>query len=60
MSLDATASFEVKKMTKKLVLDIRVFKKCEPKEVESWSWKKMKNEKWLVHWGKRWSCKKLS
>jgi hypothetical protein len=32
-----------------LVLDDTQFKVCEGKVVSLWSWKKMKNEKWLVH-----------
>jgi hypothetical protein len=67
--------FEFKKMEMKktLTLDPRVFKPCKPKEVEQWSWRRMKNEKWLVHLRKyiyklgtfrkyiyRWSIKKLT
>lgn len=36
-------------MNKKIVIDIRSFTPCNPKKVEEWSWKKAKNEKWIVH-----------
>jgi phage pi2 protein 07 len=33
----------------KIILDKRDFQPCHGKEVEEWSWKRMKNEKWIVH-----------
>lgn len=33
---------------KKNIIDYRSFKPHEVKEVEEWSWKKLKNEKWFV------------
>lgn len=42
-------SFPYIRMDKKIVIDIRSFTPCNPKKVEEWSWKKAKNEKWIVH-----------
>lgn len=58
--MEASASVEIKRITKKIVLDNRVFKECQAKEVELWSWTKMRNEKWVVHWAKKWHYKKIS
>lgn len=33
----------------KIIIDKREFKPCRGKEVEEWSWKRMRNEKWIVH-----------
>jgi len=33
----------------RIILDKRNFKPCHPKEVDEWSWRYMKNEKWIVH-----------
>ena len=38
-----------KKMEQKIILDMRTFVPCHAKEVEEWTWGKMKNEKWIVH-----------
>ncbi len=40
--------FEYRNLVKKNILDIRNFQPHQIKEVEEWSWKKMKNEKWFV------------
>jgi hypothetical protein len=59
----ASVTLEYKKLQKVLVLDKRVFEPCHPKEVEQWSWKRLKNEKYLVHLQKtkaQWSIRKLS
>lgn len=44
-----------------LVLDDTKFKVCEGKVVSIWNWKKVKNEKWLVHLNEKgkFSIKKL-
>jgi hypothetical protein len=36
------------KLERKAILDVRTFLPHQPKEVEEWSWRKMKNEKWIV------------
>jgi hypothetical protein len=33
----------------KKIIDVRTFKEHETKEVEMWSWRKMRNEKWFVY-----------
>jgi len=40
---------EAKIVKEKVIIDIRNFEPCHPKEIEEWSWRYMKNEKWLVH-----------
>ncbi len=44
-----------------IVLDDTKFKVCEGKVVSVWDWKKMRNEKWLVHLDEKgkFSIKKL-
>jgi len=44
-----------------LVLDDTKFKVCEGKVVSIWNWKRLKNEKWLVHLNEKgkFSIKKL-
>lgn len=42
-------SLKYEKLQKILTLDPRVFKPCEAKEVEEWSWKRLRNRKFLVH-----------
>ena len=56
-------SFKYEKLHKILTLDPRVFEPCQAKEVEEWSWKRVKNIKFLVHLKKytnKWNIKKLS
>jgi hypothetical protein len=52
MNLQATAKAEgeisYKKIEQKTIIDIRNFLPHQPKEVEEWNWRKMKNEKWIV------------
>jgi len=38
-----------KKESSELVVDLTVFKECEPKEVRVWSWRKMKTVKYIIH-----------
>lgn len=38
----------IKKIEKKIIIDKRTFEPHQIKEVDIWSWKKMKNEKWFV------------
>ena len=38
----------VEKSEHKNIIDPRTFPRHQPKEVEIWSWKKLKNEKWIV------------
>ncbi len=33
----------------KIIIDKRDFQPCHGKEVEEWSWKRVKMEKWIVH-----------
>ena len=42
-------SSPIRKIEEKIILDIRTFLPCVPKEVEEWNWKKVKHEKWVVH-----------
>jgi len=51
MSANITINPElpIRKMEQKVILDIRTFLPCHAKEVEEWSWRKAKNEKWIVH-----------
>lgn len=44
----ATAALDIKKIEHKYVLDVRTLEPHKAKEVEEWSWRKMKNEKWIV------------
>lgn len=56
-------SLKYEKLHKILTLDPRVFEACQVKEVEEWSWKRVKNIKFLVHlkkYTKKWNIKKLS
>lgn len=56
-------SVRYERLQKILTLDPRVFKPCEAKEVEEWSWKRFKNVKFLVHLKKytnKWSVKRIS
>lgn len=54
-------SVKYEKLQKILTLDPRVFKICEVKEVEEWSWKRLRNVKFLVHlkYKGKWSVKRL-
>jgi hypothetical protein len=47
VNLDISLAY--KRLQTILTLDPRVFKPCHAKEVEQWSWKKMRNVKFLVH-----------
>ena len=38
-----------KRVDTKIIIDQRTFSPCKAKEVEEWSWKKLKYEKWIVH-----------
>lgn len=58
-----TVAFEYKKLQKILTLDRRDFEPCQAKEVEQWSWKGLKNEKFLVHlkeYTNKWNIRKLT
>ncbi len=50
MSIDTVSMPDLpfKKIEQKSIIDIRTFQPHQIKEIEEWSWKKMKNEKWLV------------
>lgn len=54
---------EYKRVEKILTLDSRVFEPCQAKEVVQWSWKHVRNEKWLVHlveYTNEWHVKKIT
>ena len=38
----------IRKIEQKNILDLRTFVPHQVKEVEEWSWRKAKNEKWFV------------
>jgi hypothetical protein len=52
MELEASAGQLIAKLKLKFKVDSRRLKVCTPEIVPSWSWKWMKNEKWLVHYTK--------
>ena len=61
--MSKSVSITIKRIEKILTLDPRVFEACKAKEVVQWSWKRVKNEKWLVHLKKytnKWNVQKLS
>ena len=63
IKLPISISYRLEKIQKILTLDPRVFDPCKAKEVEQWSWKRLKNEKWFVHLKKytnKWNVQKLS
>ena len=63
-SFTATQDFSIKKIEQKIIIDRRTFQPHEIKEIEEWSWRKMKNEKWCVQLDcvtnklKRWKLRK--
>jgi len=44
-----TIRAEYRRIVKKIVIDPKIFKPCEAKVEEAWSWKKLKTEKWVIH-----------
>lgn len=38
-----------KRTERKIIIDKREFDPCQGKEIEEWSWKKAKNEKYIIH-----------
>jgi len=38
----------IRKIEQKTILDVRTFIPHQIKEVEEWTWKKLRNEKWFV------------
>ena len=47
LNLQGKVGYEKKHVI--LELDPKVFPECHSKEVKAWSWKKMKNIKFIVH-----------
>jgi hypothetical protein len=46
--LDAQIKVIVQKIEHKIIYEPKIFRPHRAKEVEEWSWKKLKNEKWIV------------
>jgi hypothetical protein len=42
------ANVEVEKKVTDIIFDPRVFKKHESKELQMWSWSKLRHEKWII------------
>lgn len=49
MELPIEGKIVVKIGKETIIIDKKNFSPCEGKEIEEWSWKKMKMEKWVVH-----------
>lgn len=55
-------TLKYEKLHKILTLDPRVFKPCEAKETEEWSWRRVRHVKFFVHLKKytyKWNVKRL-
>lgn len=49
MNINAEFDLSAKRIESKIIFDVRTFQPHQVKEVEEWSWRKMKNEKWFVY-----------
>jgi hypothetical protein len=46
---NVSIALSAQRLEQKSIIDLRTFLPHQIKEIEEWSWRKMKNEKWCVH-----------
>ena len=45
---NVSIALSAQRLEQKSIIDVRTFLPHQIKEIEEWSWRKMKNEKWCV------------